>query len=306
MVRVIRFQPPPISSGMTGWKLRTFCVLPRSPTPKSTLSWNGTLIRSAIGFCACFASASVPPPASSARACRPRAPRPGGRRPWRAAACRSARGREACRAACGLGLVAVVAARPGALERGRDVPRSRGRLGRRLLGVLTLVLDAPGHRGAPFQVAPAAAILREPLLRRRRAGRQRGGQAGEDQPARTGAHPQRLELHHTGSLPDHARGATCPGVRPPARGIHPPARGNGGYAGGARESSTRRFCARPFGVSFDAIGLLSPYPWAASISGLKPCDARKSLTSSARLCDSTSLLATPSRLNAGPIDAVSV
>ena len=68
MVRVIRFQPPPILNGMTGWKLRTFCVLPRSPTPKLMLSWNGTLIRLAIGFCACFASASVPPPASSARA----------------------------------------------------------------------------------------------------------------------------------------------------------------------------------------------------------------------------------------------
>src|SRR4051812_24594477 len=201
MVRVIRFQPPPIVSGMTGWKLRTFCVLPRSPTPKSTLSWNGTLIRSAIGFCACFASASVPPPAPSARA-------------WPAASATATRPAAVARRGLPVGermggvsggmsdgaLVAVVAARPGALERGRDVPRSRGRLRRRLLGVLTLVLDAPGHRGAPFQVAPAAAILREPLLRRRRAGRQRGGQADEDQPARTGAHPQRLELHRAISV----------------------------------------------------------------------------------------------------------
>src|SRR3954466_7532222 len=190
MVRVIRFQPPPILNGTTGWKLRTFCVLPRSPTPKLTLSWNGTLIRSAIGFCACFASASVPPPASSPRA-------------WPAAS-------ASARRHVGLGL-AVVAARPGALERGRDVPRSRGRLGRRLLGVPALVLDAPGHPGAPVHVAPAAALLREPLLRRRRAGRQRGGQAGEDQPARTDARPQRLELHRAGSLPDHARGAPRPG-----------------------------------------------------------------------------------------------
>src|SRR4051812_27068194 len=29
-MRVIRFQPPPILKGMTGWMLRTFCVLPRA------------------------------------------------------------------------------------------------------------------------------------------------------------------------------------------------------------------------------------------------------------------------------------
>src|SRR4051794_17702683 len=201
MVRVIRFQPPPIVSGMTGWKLRTFCVLPRSPTPKSTLSWNGTLIRSAIGFCACFASASVPPPAPSARAWPAASAR--ARRPPAAArrgpVARREGGRRVGRHG-GRCLVAVVAARPGALERGRDVPRSRGRLGRRLPGVLALVLDAPGHRGAPFQVAPAAAILREPLLRRRRAGRQRGGQADEDQPARTDARPQRLDRHRSISV----------------------------------------------------------------------------------------------------------
>jgi hypothetical protein len=59
IVRVIRFQRSLNLKGITGWKLSTFSVRSRGPKLKSVLFWKGTLIRLAIGFCACFASACV-------------------------------------------------------------------------------------------------------------------------------------------------------------------------------------------------------------------------------------------------------
>ena len=44
---------------MTGWMLRISCVPACGPTLKLMLFWNGTLIRSPIGFCSFSASAEA-------------------------------------------------------------------------------------------------------------------------------------------------------------------------------------------------------------------------------------------------------
>src|ERR1700751_5966163 len=44
--------------------------------------------------------------------------------------------------------------------------------------------------------------------------------------------------------------------------------------GPSRTISIRRFCARPCGVSFGAIGCVSPKPLADKMFGLTPCDRR--------------------------------
>ena len=54
-----------------------------------------------------------------------------------------------------------------------------------------------------------------------------------------------------------------------------------------KDNSTRRFCARPCAVSFEATGLASPNPCAEMRSGLTPCEIRYCITASARLCDSS-------------------
>ena len=41
-----------------------------------------------------------------------------------------------------------------------------------------------------------------------------------------------------------------------------------------RVISTQRFLARPSGVSFEAIGLASPKPWADNRFGFTPCDLK--------------------------------
>src|SRR5581483_6121384 len=38
-----------------------------------------------------------------------------------------------------------------------------------------------------------------------------------------------------------------------------------------RTNSTRRFCARPSAVSFDAIGSFLPKPWASTLADAIPC-----------------------------------
>src|SRR5579885_1164984 len=55
MVRVIRFQSSLKWKGITGWMLSTSWVPSKGPTPKFVLLWNGTLMRSATGFCSFFA-----------------------------------------------------------------------------------------------------------------------------------------------------------------------------------------------------------------------------------------------------------
>src|SRR6516225_2232504 len=44
------------------------------------------------------------------------------------------------------------------------------------------------------------------------------------------------------------------------------------------ESSTRRFCARPCAVLFEATGFVSPNPCAEMRLGLRPCDIINSIT----------------------------
>ena len=60
------------------------------------------------------------------------------------------------------------------------------------------------------------------------------------------------------------------------------------------------------GVSFEATGLASPKPCAATISSLTPCEIRNCMTVSARFCDNSWFEATPRRRSAGPIGALSV
>src|SRR5262249_23722093 len=52
-------------------------------------------------------------------------------------------------------------------------------------------------------------------------------------------------------------------------------------------SSTRRFCARPCPVSFEATGSCSPYPLAEIMSSFTPWEIRYCITLSARFSDST-------------------
>src|SRR5262245_45353304 len=74
----------------------------------------------------------------------------------------------------------------------------------------------------------------------------------------------------------------------------------------ARVTSTRRFCARPWAVLFEAMGFASPKPRAEIMSGFTPFEIRYCITASARFCDSTSFEVTPSRFSAGLIGALSV
>src|SRR6266566_7419389 len=53
----------------------------------------------------------------------------------------------------------------------------------------------------------------------------------------------------------------------------------------ATVSSTRRFCARPSDVSFEATGSASPNPRADSRLGLTPREIMNCITLSARFCD---------------------
>lgn len=46
-------------NGITGWMFSSVAAVSRSPTPKSQLPCNGTLIRLATGFCVCLASSSA-------------------------------------------------------------------------------------------------------------------------------------------------------------------------------------------------------------------------------------------------------
>src|SRR5271169_4682320 len=57
--RTIRFQFLDTLSGITGWMFKTFWVRSAGPMLKLKLSWMGTLIRLAIGFCAAFLNASL-------------------------------------------------------------------------------------------------------------------------------------------------------------------------------------------------------------------------------------------------------
>ncbi len=74
----------------------------------------------------------------------------------------------------------------------------------------------------------------------------------------------------------------------------------------ASVSSTRRFCARPSAVSFDATGSASPKPCADTKLELTPYDTMKFITLSARFCESTRLLVMPWRISPGPIGTLSV
>src|SRR5215470_7671169 len=76
--------------------------------------------------------------------------------------------------------------------------------------------------------------------------------------------------------------------------------------GPASVSSTRRFCARPAGVSFEATGSASPNPRADTRLGLTPCEIMNCITLSARFCDSTRLLVMPWLMRPGPIGTLSV
>src|SRR5262249_61013187 len=71
-------------------------------------------------------------------------------------------------------------------------------------------------------------------------------------------------------------------------------------------SSTRRFRARPAGVSFEATGSFSPKPCADTRLGLTPREIMNCITLSARFWDSTRLLVIPSRMSPGPIGTLSV
>jgi hypothetical protein len=51
----------------------------------------------------------------------------------------------------------------------------------------------------------------------------------------------------------------------------------------ASDSSTRRFCARPCAVSFEATGFEAPNPCAETRSGFTPSETTYSITFSARL-----------------------
>src|SRR5208282_428960 len=57
--RVIRFQFFATLNGITGWMFRTFWTRLSGPMPKFQLSWKGTLMRLAMGFCAAFLSSSA-------------------------------------------------------------------------------------------------------------------------------------------------------------------------------------------------------------------------------------------------------
>src|ERR1700719_3577969 len=74
----------------------------------------------------------------------------------------------------------------------------------------------------------------------------------------------------------------------------------------ASDSSTRRFCARPCAVSFEATGFESPNPCAETRSGFTPSETTYSITFSARFCDRISFDVMPCRCSAGPIGALSV
>src|SRR3954452_9559762 len=231
MVRVIRFQPPPIVRGTTGWKLRTFCVLPCSPTPKLMLSWNGTLIRLAIGFCACFASASVPPPASSARA-------------WPAASATATRPPATARR--GLSVGERAGGVSGGMRAGASCSRSsparcpgtragctaipwasgpppsgRPYARPRRTGPSRGSLPGSPSRGSPARTAAPASSRRPPAGRPGRRGPARADRCAPSAP--------RASSH---GLPSRSRSRGHPPRGPTARARHPPAR--------ARERRLRR------------------------------------------------------------------
>src|SRR5262249_5065165 len=57
MVRVMRFQSSVSLIGISGWMFRSQTLRFSGPVLKLKLFWNGTLIRSATGFCVFFARA---------------------------------------------------------------------------------------------------------------------------------------------------------------------------------------------------------------------------------------------------------
>jgi hypothetical protein len=67
IVRVIRFQSSLRWIGTTGWMFRMFWVPFNGPKLKLVLFWNGTLIKSATGFCNSLASSVALLPAVSSR-----------------------------------------------------------------------------------------------------------------------------------------------------------------------------------------------------------------------------------------------
>jgi hypothetical protein len=69
MVREMTIQSLLKCKGTTGWMLRTFCARLNGPTLKLVLFWNGTLIRSAMGFCASLARFSLPSSVSGYFSC---------------------------------------------------------------------------------------------------------------------------------------------------------------------------------------------------------------------------------------------
>lgn len=75
---------------------------------------------------------------------------------------------------------------------------------------------------------------------------------------------------------------------------------------GYKLSSTRRFFARPSSVSFDVTGSASSNPFAATSACFIPCEIRKCITASARICDSIWLDAIPLAASSGPIGVLSV
>jgi len=70
--------------------------------------------------------------------------------------------------------------------------------------------------------------------------------------------------------------------------------------------STRRFFARPSGVSFGATGLVAPNAWAERRFGLTPWATRYRATLMARLADKSRLSVTPAVWSGCPIGVLSV
>ena len=89
-------------------------------------------------------------------------------------------------------------------------------------------------------------------------------------------------------------------VSGPAAADAVPSDGADGEGGFNTTISTRRFCARPCRVSFDATGFDWPYPTAEMRFGETPCSITALRTLSARASDSCRLKALPPTLSVWP------
>jgi hypothetical protein len=74
IVRVMRFQSSVRWIGITGWMFRSQTLRFSGPVLKLKLFWNGTLMRSATGFCVFFARSELlsSPPLAGVAACSAR------------------------------------------------------------------------------------------------------------------------------------------------------------------------------------------------------------------------------------------